>query len=49
MKKKCEQVERLQELHDEYNIHRTLKEIASVSRARKPMMLRDSDGKLLIE
>lgn len=47
--KSCEEIEGLIEKHDEFHLHKKLKETAGIYRPRKPYIMRNSDGDIILE
>lgn len=49
MEQKCREMEELQRKHDEFNIHKKLKEITYTQRKRTPHFMRNSKGKIILD
>lgn len=48
-KRKCEEIEELQAKHDNFNIHKKVKEMAGTSRQKRLNILYDNNGKIITE
>ncbi len=46
---KCQLTETVQEKHENFNLHKALKEAAGVYRQTRPMVLKDEAGRLLLK
>ncbi|XP_030747109.1 uncharacterized protein LOC115875737 [Sitophilus oryzae] len=48
-KRKCDEIEALQEKHDSFNVHKKVKELAGLQKKRQPSILTDQNGKIIME
>lgn len=44
---KCVEIEELQAIHDDFNLHKKIKELAGIKRANKSSILLDKNGKII--
>lgn len=49
MRKECEEIARLQALHDDYNLHKKLKEAAGVARRKHLSILINNLGQIVTD
>ena len=49
LKQQCEEIEEYQKKHDSFNTHKKIKEMTYTYRKRKPGILKDTSGKLILD